>query len=102
MHQLKLIIDLLGKPSDEEIENINSHKFREMIKTVPKRPPKSLSKIFPGANEEAIDLMRKMLIFDPVSRITVEEALAHKLLEELHLEEDEVTSILKKAIFRKS
>lgn len=71
MHQLKIIIDLLGKPTEEEIEGINSHKFREMIRSVPMRPPKSLKKIFPGAEDTAIDLMKKMLVFDPAKRISV-------------------------------
>lgn len=90
MHQLKMIIDLLGSPSEEEINNINSEKFREMIRNVPARPPKKFSKIFLNASSEAIDLLKKMLVFDPAKRITVAEALAHPFLSELHLEDDEV------------
>ena len=87
---MKLIIDLLGTPSEQEINNIHSEKFREMIRNVPTRPSKQLDKVFPEASEQALDLMRKMLVFDPLKRITVEQALAHPYLKELHLEEDEV------------
>jgi len=38
----------------------------------------------------AIDLLRKLLTFDFTKRITVEEALQHPYLAELHFPEDEV------------
>ncbi len=44
---------------------------------MPKRKPKDFNTVFKGANPEAIDLMRKMLMFDPVKRITVDDALKH-------------------------
>ena len=40
--------------------------------------------LFPEANPKAIDLMEKMLQFDPRKRITVEEALKHPYLAALH------------------
>lgn len=38
----------------------------------------------------AIDLLEKMLIFNPAERITVEEALAHPYLEQYYDPTDEV------------
>ena len=32
---------------------------------------------FPGSSPEALDLLQKMLIFDPKKRITVQESLEH-------------------------
>ena len=43
-------------------------------------------------NKDAIDLLRKMLTFDPKKRITVEEALKHPYLAALHCEDDEPTT----------
>ena len=40
--------------------------------------------------ECAIDLMKKMLVFDPFKRITVADALEHPYLKELHSPEEEV------------
>ena len=37
-----------------------------------------------------MDLLKKLLIFDPIKRITVDEALAHPYLQALHCAEDEV------------
>lgn len=39
--------------------------------------PTSLQQLIPNASEEAIDLMQKMMIFDPQKRITPAQALKH-------------------------
>jgi serine/threonine protein kinase len=44
---------------------------------LPKRKGKDFSSVFKGANADAIDLIKKMLAFDPMKRITVDEALEH-------------------------
>ncbi len=41
-------------------------------------------KTFPDASPLALDLLDKMLQFDPRKRITVEQALKHPYLESLH------------------
>ncbi len=40
--------------------------------------------MFPDASHLAIDLMEKMLQFSPEKRITVEQALAHPYLAQMH------------------
>ena len=58
---------------------------------LPKRKGLSFQELFKGASKDAIDMLEKMLKFDPTERITVEEALAHPYLASLHDEEDEPT-----------
>lgn len=48
-----------------------------------------MSELYPDASEMACDLLEKCLCFDPASRCTVEEALAHPYLEQLHFPDDE-------------
>lgn len=48
-------------------------------------------RLYPRASANAIDLLEKLLTFDPAARITVEEALAHPYLEAYHDENDEVS-----------
>ena len=43
---------------------------------------------------EGIDLLLKMLSFDPETRISAEEALKHPFLKDLHCEDDEPTRAL--------
>lgn len=53
---------------------------------MPKIPFENL---YPRASPLAIDLLNKLLAFDPAKRITVEQALAHPYLAAYHDEDDE-------------
>ena len=52
-------------------------------------PKIHFQQLYPRASEQAIDLLEKLLNFDPAARITVEEALAHPYLKSYHEEDDE-------------
>lgn len=91
-HQLDLIFNLIGTPSDEDIEAIPNPISREKVSRLHKKPSKLLQTIFRDANPDALDLLRKMLSFNPEKRITVQEALEHAYLSTFHCEEDEPTT----------
>mmetsp|Transcript_42494 Transcript_42494/g.136317 ORF Transcript_42494/g.136317 Transcript_42494/m.136317 type:complete len:374 (+) Transcript_42494:402-1523(+) len=84
IHQLKLIIQVLGSPDEEDLMFIQSHKARSYIRALPFTPKVPFKKLHPRANPLAIDLLEKMLVFNPEKRITVEEALEHPYLASLH------------------
>lgn len=46
--------------------------------------------MYPGAGDEAIDLLNRILIFNPYFRITIEEALAHPFFKKVRKPEKEV------------
>ena len=52
-------------------------------------PKVPFQKLFPQANPQALDLLDRMLAFDPASRISVEEALEHPYLHIWHDASDE-------------
>ncbi|CAO3627983.1 kinase-like domain-containing protein [Cunninghamella echinulata] len=78
--QLVEIIKILGTPSKQEIAAMNAsyveHKF-------PQIKPHPLHKIFVGANEDAVDLLSKMLRYDPQQRISAIEALCHPFFDDI-------------------
>lgn len=54
-------------------------------------PKVSFQRLLPNANPDALDLLDRMLAFDPSSRISVEEALEHPYLHIWHDASDEPT-----------
>ncbi len=89
-NQIELIIDYFGTPTEQEINNVPKEKSRQLLKTFPIRKAKNLETIFNQASPLAIDLLKNLLTFDPSKRITVDEALCHPYLKDLHSEDDEV------------
>ncbi|XP_071703660.1 mitogen-activated protein kinase 7-like isoform X1 [Rutidosis leptorrhynchoides] len=77
LNQLRLIINILGSQNDDNIGFIDNTKARRFIKTLPHTRGISLSSLYPMADPLALDLLKKMLVFDPTKRITVSEALHH-------------------------
>ena len=52
-------------------------------------PKVAFQRLFSNANPDALDLLDRMLAFDPSSRISVEEALEHRYLHIWHDASDE-------------
>ncbi|KAH9328142.1 hypothetical protein KI387_000250 [Taxus chinensis] len=84
LNQLMRIIDVLGSPDESDLEFIRSEKAYTYIKSLPFKPRASLQRLYTRANPTAINLLDRMLCFDPHKRITVTEALEHPYLSMLH------------------
>ncbi|CAI0545355.1 unnamed protein product [Linum tenue] len=84
VHQMRLLTELLGTPSESELGFVRNEDARKYIRQLSPHPRQPLAKLFPHVHPLAMDLVDKMLTFDPTRRITVEEALAHPYLERLH------------------
>lgn len=78
IHQLKLITKAVGTPrSEDELWFVKNPKAKTFMLQLPYNPPMDMSKRFPEASREAIDLLGKMLQLDYTKRINVEDALEH-------------------------
>jgi len=84
-HQLETIISVLGKPTDRALAKIEHEAARKAIFAGAECEPYAFGSYFPrDTSPTALDLLGKMLVFDPVERLTVERALEHPYLSELH------------------
>ena len=89
--QMMMITNLIGKPDAALIDQIEDNDNRTFMRQLPSTRGKDFNELFRTANEHAIDLIKKMLTFDPARRITIDQALAHPYMERLHFEDDEPT-----------
>jgi len=92
VNQFSIITELLGTPPDDVIQTICSENTLRFVKSLPKRERQPLANKFRNADPDAVDLLERMLVFDPKKRIRAEEALAHEYLAPYHDPSDEPVS----------
>uniref|UniRef100_A0A3P9MB09 Mitogen-activated protein kinase n=2 Tax=Oryzias TaxID=8089 RepID=A0A3P9MB09_ORYLA len=89
LDQLNHILGILGSPSQEDLNCIINIKARNYLLSLPLRCKVPWNRLFPNADPKALDLLDKMLTFNPHKRIEVEQALAHPYLEQYYDPTDE-------------
>lgn len=87
--QLNQILHYLGTPAEETLSRIGSPRAQEYVRNLPFMPKIPFQRLFPNANPDALDLLDRMLAFDPSQRISVEDALEHRYLHIWHDASDE-------------
>jgi mitogen-activated protein kinase 6 len=93
LHQLQLITEILGSPTEEDLDFVKAAAARNFMIRLPKSQGTPFATLFPHVRGPCLDLLRRMLTFDPSKRISVEECLAHPFLSRVraarkHVNED--------------
>mmetsp|Transcript_517 Transcript_517/g.1659 ORF Transcript_517/g.1659 Transcript_517/m.1659 type:complete len:409 (+) Transcript_517:125-1351(+) len=88
-HQLQLIISCLGAPDKAVLKRIPNDKCRKFIESLPATGGLPLAEAANETSREALDLLQKMLRFNPDERLIVGASLQHEYLSQLHCPEDE-------------
>ncbi|WJX37414.1 Cyclin-dependent kinase 7 [Trifolium repens] len=84
LDQMKLIVNVLGNQHESDLEFIDNPKAKGFIKLLPYTQGTPFSHLYPQADPLALDLLQKLLVFDPTRRITVLEALQHPYMADLY------------------
>jgi len=89
MNQLDRIMEVTGRPTQEDIESIKSPFAATMLESLSMTRPRPLNEMFPSASVEALDLMRLCMQFNPSRRLSAHEALRHPYVVQFHNPDDE-------------
>ena len=93
LNQIEKILEFTGLPNkQEEISNMNSEIFDVFLNNLQHIKKKTLNYYFQVGDEDAIDLVVKMICFNPKDRIKIEDALNHKYFREFRKEGEEQDS----------
>lgn len=87
--QLRLILETLGAPDEEDIDWVTNQKCRNWLVNQKALKGWGLPATVPLASEDAMDLLEKMLTFNPRHRACSVKCMEHTYLQELHCPEDE-------------
>ncbi|KAJ7488647.1 mitogen-activated protein kinase [Mycena galericulata] len=88
IEQLHMILAVLGTPSEEQVYSITSKSSRKFLRTLPLWMPIPLRSIF-AVKDCAIDLLEKLLTFEPNKRLSANQAIAHPYMDVYHDPDDE-------------
>jgi len=90
LNQIEKVLELIGKPKTEDIESLESPHAATILSSINVSKKRSFHSFFPNASEVALDFLRRLLCFNPNHRLTVEEALKHKYVEQFSSPDEEI------------
>jgi len=86
LNQLEKVCEVIGMPSSDDIEAMGSPYARTMLDslTVGTGEGKGWEALYNGQSSDALDLLKKLMQFDPDKRLTAEEGLRHPYCAQFH------------------
>mmetsp|Transcript_24864 Transcript_24864/g.51637 ORF Transcript_24864/g.51637 Transcript_24864/m.51637 type:complete len:471 (+) Transcript_24864:26-1438(+) len=83
VHQLTLIFDVIGSPHASQVSHIKSRQAKKFLDSVRGKTPVDFETLYPSCNPVAVDLLKKLLKFEPSERLDAASALAHPYFDAL-------------------
>ncbi|CAK4709177.1 hypothetical protein LEN26_021086 [Aphanomyces euteiches] len=88
VNQLGKIFNVLGTPSPEYVTKLLKPAAQRWVQKQAYRPALAFSELYPQTNVLALDLLSKLLTYDPKARLTADQALAHPYITALGIVAD--------------
>ena len=80
LNQLEKICEVVGRPTADEVASMRSPFAQTMLDNIHIKPnarPSRWSDVYPKAPPDAVDLMQKLMQWDPAKRLTAVEGMMH-------------------------
>ncbi|XP_071458488.1 mitogen-activated protein kinase 15 isoform X3 [Marmota flaviventris] len=85
VHQLQLILETVPPPPEEDLRALGAGYSCTLLHLLGSRPRQSLDDILPpDTPRDALDLLRKLLVFAPSKRLSAAQALQHPYVRRFH------------------
>ena len=84
---------MLGKPNEKIQNEIRNHSLIDYMSSQ-KLKRQSWEELIPNAPPEAIDLISKLLTWDPADRLTASEAIKHPFLADIYDDPEDYREIV--------
>lgn len=91
--QLSRVFRIVRAPDSINREYVIDKDALKFLNSVPKAPHDAIAKFCPSADPQAIDLLNKLLCFNPSARLSVDQALAHPYFKNVEDEWGKIESI---------
>jgi mitogen-activated protein kinase 1/3 len=89
--QINVIMSVLGTPSEDDLSFVTDPTALNYIKEFPvDQAAEDFKKKFPFASDEALDLMKGMVQFNPFFRLSIEDCLAHPYFAKIRRKDREI------------
>ena len=89
LNQLDRVMEVTGRPNQEDVDSINSPLAQTMLESLPATKAKKMKDLFPNASDDAIDMIKNLLVFNPNKRLTADQALQHPYVAQFHNPDEE-------------
>lgn len=83
VNQLNRILEITGKPSKEDINSLNSDLALLFFESISNIKTESLKTKYKNASNQELELLNMLLQFNPLKRLTAEEALNHRYFNDM-------------------
>ncbi|KAM3131666.1 Protein kinase domain [Paramecium bursaria] len=85
LNQLEKIVEIIGSPSNQEIAALSSSQIWTQLSK------HSKTKFNLDCDPTELDMIKRFLVYDPIKRLSVEDALKHPYMREFHNPKEEET-----------